>query len=248
MKNLRKMDQDSKKKSGAGRSKELSEEEEGSEMRIKINDRRRSAQEVSDDADTGDLVSPQESEEPEEGTETPEVDELKGKLLEAESKFKDAERQVSDLADRFRKAQVQLKSETDDIRARLQKNFDQKLEASRGDLVTGLLDTLDNLKRAVAAGESVEGGPADFKSLLEGIKSTAAMFENRMKALGLTEIASSGEDFNPEVHEAVEIVEADAENDNRVVSELQPGYKLGNRLLRPARVRVGRAMRRSGES
>ena len=67
------------------------------------------------------------------------------------------------------------------------------------------------------------------------------MFESRMKSLGLREVPSTGEDFNPEVHEAVEIVGAAPEDDNRVVSELQPGYRFGDRLLRPARVRVGRA-------
>lgn len=242
------MDQDSRKKTGAGHSKESSEEGEGSEMRIKINDRRRRGHDVSDDAEAVEMARSDDGSEADEGSEASENDELKAKLHEAETKFKDAERQVSDLADRFRKAQIQLKSETDEIRGRLQRTFDQKIEASRGELVSGLLDTLDNLKRAVAAAEASEGGQVDFKSLLEGLKSTVTMFDARMKSLGLNEIASVGEDFNPEVHEAVEIVEADDENDNRVVSELQPGYKLGDRLLRPARVRVGRAMRRSGES
>lgn len=242
------MDQDSKKKTGAGHSKESSEEGEGSEMRIKINDRRRGAQDATEDAEAVEMARSDDASDAGDESEASETDELKAKLQEAETKFKDAERQVSDLADRFRKAQVQLKSETDEIRVRLQRSFDQRVEASRGELVTGLLDTLDNLKRAVAAAESSEGGKVDFKSLLEGVKSTVTMFEARMKSLGLIEIASVGEHFNPEVHEAVEIVEADAENDNCVVSELQPGYKLGDRLLRPARVRVGRAMRRSGES
>ena len=217
-------------------------------MRIKVNDRRRNANEVSEDAETSDLVTPENAGEADEGDDSVENDELRAKLHEAETKFKDAERQVSDLADRFRKAQVQLRSETDEIRGRLQRSFDQKIDAAKADLVGGLLETLDNLKRAVAAAESSEGGQVDFKSLLDGVRSTLTIFEARLKALGLTEVASSGEDFNPEFHEAVEIVEADAENDNRVVSELQPGYKLGDRLLRPARVRVGRAMRKTGES
>jgi len=242
------MDQESRKKPGAGHSKESSEEGEGEQMRIKINDRRKGGHDVSDEAEAVELARPDEASDAADGSDASENDELKAKLLETETKFKDAERQVSDLADRFRKAQLQLKSETDEIRTRLQRSFDQKVEASRGELVTGLLDTLDNLKRAVAAAESSEGGQVDFKSLLEGVKSTVTMFDARMKSLGLTEIATVGEHFNPEVHEAVEIVESDTENDNHVVSELQPGYKLGERLLRPARVRVGRATRGSGRS
>src|SRR4030095_3150060 len=131
------MDQDSKKKTGAGHSKESSEEGEGSEMRIKINDRRRGAHDVTEDAEAIEMARSDDASDSVDENEASENDELKVKLHEAETKFKDAERQVSDLADRFRKAQVQLKSETDEIRVRLQRTFDQKIEASRGELVTG---------------------------------------------------------------------------------------------------------------
>jgi molecular chaperone GrpE (heat shock protein) len=148
---------------------------------------------------------------------------------------------VSEFSDRFRKAQEQLKAETDEIRARMNRTFDQKLEVARGDLVAGLLDTLDNLKRAVAAAEKSEKRGSDFNALLEGVKATASLFEAKMQALGLTALVSEGEDFNPELHEAVEIVPVDPEQDNKVIAEYQTGYKFGDRLLRPARVRVGRA-------
>src|SRR5262245_7822616 len=85
-----------------------------------------------------------------------EVDLLQAKLKEAEEKRVEAERQVRDFSDRFRHAQAKLRAETDEQRARLQRAFDQKLETARGDVVTGLLDTLDNLKRAVAAAEKSE--------------------------------------------------------------------------------------------
>jgi molecular chaperone GrpE len=62
-----------------------------------------------------------------------------------------------------------------------------------------------------------------------------------MQSLGLTAVTSVGEEFNPEIHEAVEIVASPADQDNRVIEEFQTGYKFGDRLLRPARVRVGRA-------
>ncbi|MFN8005164.1 MAG: nucleotide exchange factor GrpE [Acidobacteriota bacterium] len=59
--------------------------------------------------------------------------------------------------------------------------------------------------------------------------------------MGLTAVNSKGQEFNPELHEAVEIVAVSAEQDNKVIEEYQTGYKFGDRLLRPARVRVGRA-------
>jgi molecular chaperone GrpE len=169
------------------------------------------------------------------------VDELQARLKEAERERAAAERAVQDYADRFRRAQSQLQAENEELRARLQRNFEQRLETARGDIVASLLESLDNLKRAIAAAEKSTGARADFNALLAGVRATAAMFEGRMQDLGLENVPSEGEEFNPELHEAVDLVSVDEDQDNRVVAELQPGYRIKDRLLRPARVRVGRA-------
>jgi molecular chaperone GrpE len=170
-----------------------------------------------------------------------EVEQLRAKLKEIEEKRIEAERQVRDFADRFRHAQAKLQAETDEQRARLQRTFDQKLETASGDILAGLLDTLDNLKRAVAAAEKSDNKNSDFIALLDGVRATAHMFEAKMQSLGLSAVPSIGEEFNPEVHEAVEIVPVSKDEDNQVIEEFQTGYRFGSRLLRPARVRVGRA-------
>ena len=207
--------------------------EAAQEHEIRVNDKRRFTADGEPIADADEQAS----------TEAPaaDVESLQAKLKDAEEKRAEAERKVSEFSDRFRKAQEQLKAENDEVRARLNRTFDQKLEAARGDLVAGLLDTLDNLKRAVSAAEKSEKHEADFNALFEGVKATAHLFEAKMLALGLAAIVSEGEDFNPEVHEAVEIVPVAPEQDNKVIGEYQTGYKFGDRLLRPARVRVGRA-------
>lgn len=169
-----------------------------------------------------------------------EIEMLQVKLQEVETKRAEAERQVLDFSDRFRRAQEQLKAENEEFRARQQRTFDQRLEAARGDIIAGLLDTLDNLKRAVAAAENSQHQEVDFNALLEGVRATANGFATRMQNLGLTAVAGVGAEFDPEIHEAVEIVTVPAEQDNQVIEELQTGYKFGDRLLRPARVRVGR--------
>jgi molecular chaperone GrpE len=170
-----------------------------------------------------------------------EIEQLQAKLKEVDEKRLEAERQVRDISDRFRHAQAQLKAETDEQRARMQRVFDQKLEAARGDVVASLLDALDNLKRAIAAAEKSERRETDWEALLEGVRATANIFEAKMQGLGLKPITSVGEQFNPEIHEAVEIVPVRVEEDNHVIEEYQTGYRFGDRLLRPARVRVGRA-------
>src|SRR5262245_59763657 len=74
-----------------------------------------------------------ESSSPERSSE--EIESLRTKLKEAEEKRSEAERKLSEFADRYRRAQEQLKAETDEIRARINRTSEQKLEAARGDLV-----------------------------------------------------------------------------------------------------------------
>lgn len=173
--------------------------------------------------------------------------ELRHQLREAEARLAEAERQVQEMSVRFRSAQAQLRVEADEQRARLQRTFDQKLDGARAELVASLLETLDNLKRAIQAAETTESAtaadPVDprFAPFLGGVRATAQLFEAKMQSLGLSPVLAVGQAFDPELHEAVEIVSVPPELDNQVTFEYQTGYRLGDRLLRPARVRVGRA-------
>ncbi len=170
-----------------------------------------------------------------------ELEELRDKLKESQMRRDEAMKSSEEYADRFRKAQLQLRAETEEVRARMQRTFEQRLEVARGDVVAGLLDTLDNLQRALVASEVVTEQGAAFDALRDGVRATAEMFEIQLKKLGLQAVESEGEPFNPEIHEAVELAIAPKEQDNLVLAELQRGYKFGERLLRPARVKVGRA-------
>ncbi len=170
-----------------------------------------------------------------------ELEEMRAQLKESEMRRDEAMKASEEYADRFRKAQWQLRAETEEVRARLQRTFEQKLELARGDVVAGLLDTLDNLQRAVVVAEVVTDQGTAFDALRDGVRATAEMFEIQLKKLGLHAVASEGETFNPEIHEAVELAVVPKEQDNLVLAELQRGYKFGERLLRPARVKVGRA-------
>ncbi len=168
------------------------------------------------------------------------LQDLEARLKDAEARRDEALKISEDYADRFRKAQLMVKAEADEMRQRMQRTFDQRLEVSRGDVVSSVLDTLDNLQRALAATEQATDQEAAFDSLRDGIKATAEMLESTLIKMGLEAVVSVGETFNPEVHEAVEIAPVDSDLDNKVLAELQPGYKFNGRLLRPARVKVGR--------
>jgi molecular chaperone GrpE len=205
----------------------------GVEEEVRVTDRRRFGS-------SGDPVVDAESD-PVENLQIEAISESSQEIQALQSKLKESERQVQEYADRFKKAQVLLRVENDELRLRLQKNFEQKLQTARGDLVLSLLDVFDNLRRAVAAAEKSGGRESDFEALLEGVKATADLFETKLRALGLETVPTAGVEFDPQVHDAVEMVAVAPEEDHLVVAELQPGYKFGERLLRPARVRVGRS-------
>jgi molecular chaperone GrpE len=211
---------------------------------IRVTDKRR----ATSDGPSGSIDNEDETSSDSSGTETEpsavdssEIELLEARLKTAEERRAEAERQAQEFSERFRHAQAQLKLEAEEQRARMQRSFDQKLDMARGDIIASLLDTLDNLKRAIAAAEKSEKRGSDFDALLEGVRATASLFESKMQSFGLTPIECVGQEFNPELHEAVEIVSVPAARDNRVIDEFQTGYKFGERLLRPARVRVGRA-------
>ena len=73
------------------------------------------------------------------------------------------------------------------------------------------------------------------------MRGTLNNFESALAAAGVEAVGSTGERFDPELHEAVDTVAVGPERDGEVVVEYSRGYRMGERLLRPARVRVGRA-------
>jgi molecular chaperone GrpE len=174
-------------------------------------------------------------------TESAEVAELRERVAAADKRADEAERSLREYSDKFNQAQKQMEAETAALRQRLNRNFDQKLDTAKGEIIASLLDSLDNMRRAVWAADKAENPETAVKGLLEGVKATMGLFESRMREHGLIPVPAEGEEFNPEFHEAVEIVAVPPEQDNHVVAEFQPGYKYGEKLLRPARVRVGRA-------
>jgi len=163
---------------------------------------------------------------------------LKPKYVEElEARTKAAERQVQEVQSRFDRLRQQLQRETDETRQRLNRAADERAAADKARFIASLLPVVDDLYRAIQAGE--EGAGPD--SLLEGIKRTANSFESSLANANVESVSAVGEAFNPELHEAVDTVEVDPEMDGRVIEEYSRGFRIGDRLLRPARVKVGRA-------
>lgn len=155
---------------------------------------------------------------------------------ELEARTRAAEQKALEVQARFDQLRQKLQSETDETRQRLNRAADERAQREQANFIAGLLPVLDNLQRAT---EAAEAG-SSTEVIAEGIRQTASSFENALRAAGVEAIDAVGEKFDPELHEAVETVEGPAEDEGKVIEQYTRGYKIGDRLLRPARVKVGR--------
>lgn len=160
-------------------------------------------------------------------------------VAQLEARAEAAEQKLLEVQSRFNELRVQLQKETDETRQRLNRAADERARREKGDFIAALLPVADNLQRALQAAE--QGGSLD--TLLDGVRGTSTNFESALVAAGVEPIESVGAPFDPELHEAVEIVPVEPKRDGIVTAEYSRGYKMGDRLLRPARVQVGRAMK-----
>lgn len=100
-----------------------------------------------------------------------------------------------------------------------------------------LLPVLDNLDRAIEVAES----SGDAAAVVEGVRLVRRQFESVLAGYGLQRFDAVGTAFDPLVHDATNIIAVDDPTQDRiVVAQLEPGYTFGARLLRPAKVVVGR--------
>jgi molecular chaperone GrpE len=151
-------------------------------------------------------------------------------LAAAEAKAAEAETRAAQAYDRFLRAQAELEN----VRKRTARELAENVRFANEQLVRELLPVLDNLERALAAAGGDEGPVA---ALREGVSLTQAQIHNVLKKYGVTPVEALGRPFDPNVHEAVQRLESD-QPEGTVVAELQRGYLLNGRLVRPAMVAV----------
>lgn len=210
---------------------EFFDEEEVNTEDVTVNDRRRF------DADGERKDFDEEKQDPKIPVKSAREIELENRLIEETTRREAAEAKLIGVQTKFNEAKAEIERETQEMRQRMQKSLEDRAKQGQYNFLLTLLPVLDNLNLAIAASEK----DSSFEHLLDGVKGTARSFEQALMSVGVEPVQSVGADFNPEVHEAVEMVETDAENDGKIVGEFSRGYRLGDRLLRPARVQVGRA-------
>jgi molecular chaperone GrpE len=142
--------------------------------------------------------------------------------------------QLRDELQRERDMRLRALADFDNYRKRAERDLTGAAERGKRDIVMQLLDLVDNFDRAFQhTGES----PAAW---IEGVQSIHRKLLALLKAQGITPFESLGQPFDPERHEAVSALDSDDYESGTVAEEVQRGYRWGDALLRPARVRVAR--------
>lgn len=142
-----------------------------------------------------------------------------------------AEAQLAELTDRH----LRLAAEYDNFRRRTGKERAELWTRAQADLLSRLVDALDDLTRFAR----VDPARTDAKTLLDGVTLVERKFWKELEGVGLRRVDQVGVAFDPNVHEAVTTAPAaDPSQDHTVGAILQAGYKLGDLLIRPARVQV----------
>ena len=144
---------------------------------------------------------------------------------------------VTETERRFEEKKKQIDQEIARTRTRLEADYDRRFELEKRKLLLPFLDVLDNLERALDAANKT--GSVD--RLREGVEMTAGVFRARLQELGVEPISLAGKPFDPNLSQAVGMVDVvEDERDGIVIEEVLHGYRLGDQLLRPAQVRVGK--------
>lgn len=147
--------------------------------------------------------------------------------LEGELQKLRAER--DSLLDRLARAQAEFEN----ARRRASKEQQDFRDYAIMDTVKSLLPVMDSFERAL----QVKAEPGDFRG---GVELIYKQLQDALAKVGVRPIPAKGEPFDPHFHEAIEMVETTEVPDHAVLEELQRGYKLKERLLRPAMVKVAK--------
>ncbi|MDJ0780395.1 MAG: nucleotide exchange factor GrpE [Desulfosarcinaceae bacterium] len=149
-----------------------------------------------------------------------------------------AKQEAADYYDRL----LRLSAEFDNYKKRSNRELAEFRKFSNEQIIKDLLGVIDNLERALSSAVDQEGCS---KPIAEGVELTLKEILKILENYGVTVIAAQGETFDPTYHQAVMQQETADQPPNTVIQELQKGYLLHNRLLRPSMVTVSKA---SGES
>jgi molecular chaperone GrpE len=159
----------------------------------------------------------------------------RAELIATRAELKRVETENAELKDQLTRRQADFEN----YRKRVDRERTETYNRVVADVATKLLPVLDNLKRALESESSVESSESDeFRHFLSGVDLIYKQLNGVLEGLGVKPIAAVGEPFDPHIHEAVVTEATDDYEPDTVMQEIVAGYRLGDRLIRPALVKV----------
>lgn len=168
-----------------------------------------------------------------------EEEEQPAQLEILKERLAETEKQNKELEDRL----IRLAAEFDNYKKRVTKEQNQLVKNANQELISKLLESLDNFSRALDSAKN----SADIKSLQSGLELIYSQLMDILTKEGLEEIRAVGERFDPHLHEAVLQIESD-QPEGTIVDEISKGYKLNGKVIRHSKVVVAKAKNGSSEA
>jgi molecular chaperone GrpE len=160
---------------------------------------------------------------------------ITAELVATRSELKRVQEENTELKNQLARRQADFEN----YRKRVDRERSETYNRVVADLAAKLLGVLDNLKRALETEASVEATESDeFRHFLSGVDLIYKQLNGVLEALGVKPIVAVGEQFNPHIHEAVVTEATDEFEPDTVMQEIRAGYRLGDKLIRPALVKV----------
>ena len=191
-------------------------------------------EEVRDDVHTEEINSEEKTVKPSEDKKSDKKskkEKEKEKKNDEEKKAEQAEQAVSEAMAALNDKYLRLCAEYDNFRRRSQKEKDSLYGDVKADTLLKFLPVYDNLVRALNT-------PTQDEAFRKGVEMTMNQFNTTMEKLGVTKIDSLGEKFDPALHNAVMHVEDEEKGENEIVEVFQEGFRLGDKVIRFAMVKV----------
>ena len=142
------------------------------------------------------------------------------------------DKQIEDLQEKVLRAQAEVQN----VRRIAAQEVTRARLYGAESLAREFLSVGDNLQRALDSSEDA----TDLNSMKEGLELTFKSFESALKSAGITSIDPAGENFDPEKHEALSLVQDESREENTVIEVVQKGFMILDRVLRPAKVIVSK--------
>lgn len=161
------------------------------------------------------------------------VDESLVRIAELEAELAQAKAAIPE----FKDAALRAKADADNIRRRAAIDVDKAKKFALEKFANELLPVIDNMERGLAHADKENEA---LQPLIEGIELTAKSLESALEKFGVKAVNPEGEMFNPELHQAMSMVENPDVAANTVIAVMQKGYELNGRLLRPAMVMISK--------